>query len=78
MYLFIFLVAMLHVGKADATARKCRCYSKEVPTLQQGSADATRGIFLSYLISSQSSVLKGPTGKPETVLRLHSGLSAQA
>ena len=78
MYLFVFLVAMLQQGKADATARKGRCYSKERPMLQQGSADATRGVFLSYLISSQSSVLKGPTGKPETVLRLHSGLSAQA
>ena len=71
MYLFVFLVVMLHVGKADATARKGRRYSKEVPMLHVA-------FFLSYLISSQSSVLKGPTGKPETVLRLHSGLSAQA
>ena len=65
-------------SRCDATRGKGRRYSKEVPMLQQGSADATRGIFPSYLISSQSSVLKGPTGKPETVLRLHSGLSAQA
>ena len=28
-------------GRADATARKSRCYSKEEPMLQQGSADAT-------------------------------------
>ncbi len=33
MYLFVFLVVTLHVGKADATARKVRCYSKERPTL---------------------------------------------
>ena len=31
MYLFVFLVEMLHVGSADATARKCRRYSKERP-----------------------------------------------
>jgi len=31
-----------------------------------------------YLMSSQSSVRKGPTGRPETVRKLHSGLSAQA
>ena len=28
-------------SRCDATARKCRRYSKEVPTLQQGKADAT-------------------------------------
>ena len=48
MYIFVFLVEMLHVGSADATARKCRCYSKEVPMLQQGSADATARKFRRY------------------------------
>ena len=41
-------------GKANATARKGRCYSKEKPMLQQGESDASRGVCRRpvYLFSS--------------------------
>ena len=32
-------------SRCDATRGKGRCDSKERPTLQQGSADASRGVF---------------------------------